>query len=1099
MKITALLLLMALPLAAQYSGQGGGGLTAATFASPPAAPQTNQVFLFTDASATGVCSGSGTSFAVCVWNGSSYVAIAGTSTGLGDPGSNSVVYRNGVGTSIPATATQMSSPNSCADAGSTDAYACNLSPAIASYIVNTLYWFKANTANTGAASINFNGKGALTIKKTVGGITTDLNDNDIRAAQLVGVFYDGTNAQMATPVGNRTNAPLQSGDVTTALAFTPENAANKGAASGYASLDSGTKVPIAQIPTGSSASTVTIGNDSRLSDSRTPTAHASTHQNGGGDEVATATPGANAIPKAGAGGTLNATWLPAAASGVSGYLTAADWATFNAKQAALSNPVTGTGTNGSMVKFTGTSTVGNATSDTDFGAPPLNCAITIASNVGTWTNGAGCSSFSGTLNQSITSWGMSGQNIAGLVSGKVYQVTLTHDGTTGNYTVAWPTNMTSGPQAIFDVANCYVTFGAKYDGTNLVPGPATTSCPTLTKSGVAPADTPASGFANCQFYTATNRWTCLDSAGASHPGVDTGQAAVFGAFQYDFSASTWKIPTGAGFVASAASMFGYDSSTGKPHIWYGADKTIGNLAFLDNPLTTQGDLYVGGASGAPSRLAAGALDTVVQGGGASTVPSYVSLTNCGDSTHAVSYNTSTHAWGCQLISAAAGAAGASLFSTTASTTVTATSATTLIGVVTGSTTVPANTFTAGQFMEVVAQGYYSTPATPVSLTIDLLIGGTVRITTGAVVQIASITNGVFKLRCGITTRTAGAGGTQIANCIFEGTGATITPGESAMFTSSTWAMDTTATKVIDIQATWSTATGSPTITATNVAAWIPGAPVTSVALNGGTANTGAVNLTNVVVTNAANTYSAGAQDFTSAASMTFPVSGGAAPTANGTIAYDSTQGNLKIGGNGAITGSIPRIVYVNRSTAANNCLSSDGGSYTMAGVTNTCAQATSETNFTQTFKIPANSLVANKIYKVTIVFHKTNPSTGIATQIKLKLCTTTAPCGGTISTIFASNNAQTPGLASTTDSSGGMDFFIAGTAALGSSVLVESGCMSGWGMRGMMLDSNFCAATTTSASLNTTVDQYIYVSALYGASTAGAATMVEWVIITEMN
>lgn len=39
-------------------------------------------------------------------------------------------------------------------------------------------------------------------------------------------------------------------------------------------------------------------------------AHAAQHQHGGGDEVATATPGANAIPKAGAGGTLDAGWLP---------------------------------------------------------------------------------------------------------------------------------------------------------------------------------------------------------------------------------------------------------------------------------------------------------------------------------------------------------------------------------------------------------------------------------------------------------------------------------------------------------------------------------------------------------------------------------------------------------------------------------------------------------------------------------------------------------------------------------------------------------------------------------------------------------------------
>lgn len=38
--------------------------------------------------------------------------------------------------------------------------------------------------------------------------------------------------------------------------------------------------------------------------------HAAQHQHGGADEIATATAGANAIPKAGAGGTLAASWIP---------------------------------------------------------------------------------------------------------------------------------------------------------------------------------------------------------------------------------------------------------------------------------------------------------------------------------------------------------------------------------------------------------------------------------------------------------------------------------------------------------------------------------------------------------------------------------------------------------------------------------------------------------------------------------------------------------------------------------------------------------------------------------------------------------------------
>lgn len=46
--------------------------------------------------------------------------------------------------------------------------------------------------------------------------------------------------------------------------------ASKAAASGLASLDGSTKVPIAQIPTGTTSSTVPFGNDSRFSDSRAP-------------------------------------------------------------------------------------------------------------------------------------------------------------------------------------------------------------------------------------------------------------------------------------------------------------------------------------------------------------------------------------------------------------------------------------------------------------------------------------------------------------------------------------------------------------------------------------------------------------------------------------------------------------------------------------------------------------------------------------------------------------------------------------------------------------------------------------------------------------
>ena len=92
--------------------------------------------------------------------------------------------------------------NYCADAGSTDAYACNLDPAITAYVTGAHYLFKANTANTGTASLNLNAIGAKTIVKVVGGITTTLSDNDIRAGQFVDVVYDGTNLQMQSVLAN---------------------------------------------------------------------------------------------------------------------------------------------------------------------------------------------------------------------------------------------------------------------------------------------------------------------------------------------------------------------------------------------------------------------------------------------------------------------------------------------------------------------------------------------------------------------------------------------------------------------------------------------------------------------------------------------------------------------------------------------------------------------------------------------------------------------------------------------------------------------------------------------------------------------------------
>lgn len=92
--------------------------------------------------------------------------------------------------------------NYCADAGSTDAYACNMSPALAAYTTGACYAFKANTVNTGASTLNLNSLGAKTIKKPTATTFADLADADIRAGQIVQVCYDGTNMVMISQLGN---------------------------------------------------------------------------------------------------------------------------------------------------------------------------------------------------------------------------------------------------------------------------------------------------------------------------------------------------------------------------------------------------------------------------------------------------------------------------------------------------------------------------------------------------------------------------------------------------------------------------------------------------------------------------------------------------------------------------------------------------------------------------------------------------------------------------------------------------------------------------------------------------------------------------------
>lgn len=101
-----------------------------------------------------------------------------------------------------------------ADAGSTDAYAITLSPALNAYAVGQTFRFKANTVNTGAATLAINGLAAITIVK---GVSTTLSNGDIAAGQVCTVTYNGTNFVLQNPTATAFNSLFTNGNTTKLL------------------------------------------------------------------------------------------------------------------------------------------------------------------------------------------------------------------------------------------------------------------------------------------------------------------------------------------------------------------------------------------------------------------------------------------------------------------------------------------------------------------------------------------------------------------------------------------------------------------------------------------------------------------------------------------------------------------------------------------------------------------------------------------------------------------------------------------------------------------------------------------------------------------
>lgn len=123
---------------------------------------------------------------------------------------------------VTQTGLQHNAEKYAADAGANDTYVITLSPVPTSYTNGMVVYFKANTANTGTATLNVNSLGAKTI---VTGVSTTLATGDIVAGQMCQVIYDGTNFVLQSPkvlqASNGTATISSSTTVTVTTGFRP--------------------------------------------------------------------------------------------------------------------------------------------------------------------------------------------------------------------------------------------------------------------------------------------------------------------------------------------------------------------------------------------------------------------------------------------------------------------------------------------------------------------------------------------------------------------------------------------------------------------------------------------------------------------------------------------------------------------------------------------------------------------------------------------------------------------------------------------------------------------------------------------------------------
>jgi hypothetical protein len=139
----------------------------------------------------------------------------------------------GNGASAPSAATSHNHSviaNCIAASGSGTAYTCSTAPTFTPASGDHIQ-FKADVANTGAATLAVNGASAASIKKW--GASSTLAANDLLAGHWISATYDGTYWQLEGQLGNANATQVNGATVPTSAAFAATNSSGQLVAAAY--------------------------------------------------------------------------------------------------------------------------------------------------------------------------------------------------------------------------------------------------------------------------------------------------------------------------------------------------------------------------------------------------------------------------------------------------------------------------------------------------------------------------------------------------------------------------------------------------------------------------------------------------------------------------------------------------------------------------------------------------------------------------------------------------------------------------------------------------------------------------------------------------